>query len=120
MKQRLAAATAVFLANDSELLQRGVHERSMTHKFAEALQSVFPSWHVDCEYNRHGKIPKTIDLPDHPDKTIYPDIIIHRRSSSTNLLVIEAKPSDASQKEIDYDRRKLNAYISGKLGYRYA
>jgi hypothetical protein len=120
MEQRLAAAVAIFLANDSDLLTRRVSERAMTHKFAEALQSVFRSWHVDCEYNRHGKVPKTIDLPEHPEKTIYPDIIIHRRESSANLLVIEAKTSDASQQDIDYDRSKLGAYISGRLGYRYA
>jgi hypothetical protein len=120
MKRRLAAATAVFLANDAELLKRDAHERSMTHKFAEALQSVFRSWHVDCEYNRDGKVPKTIDLPERADKTVFPDIIIHRRGSPDNLLVIEAKPSDASQQDIDFDRRKLDAYMTGRLGYRYA
>src|SRR5882672_687905 len=120
MKQRLAAAIAVFLANDSELLRSEVSERAMTHKFAEALQTVFPSWHVDCEYNRYGKVPKTIDLPERAGKNVFPDIIIHRRGRPDNLLVVEAKTSNASQEDIDYDRRKLDAYISGKLGYRYA
>jgi hypothetical protein len=120
MEKRLAAASLIFLTKNAELLQSRVSERAMTHKFAEALQSVFPSWHVDCEYNRDGRIPKTIDLPRNPDKNIFPDIIIHRRGSDENLLVIEAKPSDASKQDVYYDEQKLAAYISGRLGYRYA
>ena len=93
----------------------------MTHKYAEALQSVFRSWHVDCEYNRVGMVPKTIDLPERADKTVFPDIIVHRRGSpDSNLLIVEGKPSDALQRDIDFDRRKLDAYITGGLGYRYA
>jgi len=92
----------------------------MTHKFAEALQIVFRAWHVDCEYNREGKVPKTIDLPKFPGKAIIPDIIIHRRESRDNLLIIEAKTSEASQAEIAYDKQKLDSYITGNLGYRYA
>lgn len=91
----------------------------MTHKFTEALQRLFRSWHVDCEYNRDDEIPKRIELPPNPEQTVYPDIIIHRRGPGNNLPVIEGKPSDASKSAIDYDKQKLKAYMSGKLGYRY-
>ena len=36
---------------DAELLQNDVNERSITHKFAEYLESEFPGWDVDWEYN---------------------------------------------------------------------
>ena len=122
IETRLAAASAVFLANDSELLKCDVHERALTHKYAEALQTVFRSWHVDCEYNREGKSvnPKRVDLPEEPGKTVYPDIIIHRRKSKINLLIIEAKPNNATQKSIEYDKKKLQAYMDGHLHYHYA
>ena len=54
IEQRLEVAKAMFLANDKHLLQVEASERSITHKFAEALQQVFRNWHVDCEYNRVG------------------------------------------------------------------
>ncbi|MEQ1852787.1 MAG: hypothetical protein ABMA01_14505 [Chthoniobacteraceae bacterium] len=120
MKRRLVLARTIFLANHSELLTKDASERAMTHKFAEALQTVFPEWHVDCEYNRDGKMPKRISLPKRPCKNIFPDIIVHRRGRADNLLIIEAKKGGATAKEIAYDRKKLKAYISGNLGYRYA
>lgn len=120
IEKRLASAIRSFLAKDDELLRRHVHERAMTHKFAEALQRGFRSWQVDCEYNKDGKVPKRIDLPERRDKSIYPDIIVHHRGLPENLLVIEAKPSDAHREDVAYDQRKLEAYITGHLGYHYA
>jgi hypothetical protein len=123
METRLQAARALFLVNDRRLLELDVHERALTHKFAEALQTVFRNWNVDCEYNREGKDldTKTADLPEEPGKTIFPDIIVHMRGKPINLLIIEAKPSDASRKSVDYDRKKLTAYMDadGKLAYTY-
>src|ERR1035441_988365 len=118
IKKRLLAAKQMFLANDSDLLHGSMSERAMTHKFAEAMQNVFRSWHVDCEYNREGKVPKRIDLPEKPNKTVLPDIIVHRRNPdggqnvSKNLLVIEAKPSNSDAESVAYDTRKLHAYIT--------
>jgi hypothetical protein len=133
IERRLNAAKAVFLVNDSELLHRSpshgsMSERAMTHKFAEAMQNVFRNWHVDCEYNRDGTIPKRIvDLPKMPGKTVLPDIIVHKRNPfgrqnenlDKNLLVIEAKPSDAKAKSKAYDKLKLHRYITGGLRYKY-
>jgi hypothetical protein len=127
IERRLMAAKAMFLANDSELLHTSLSERSMTHKFAEALQNVFRSWHVDCEYNRDGTDSKRIDIPEKQGKTVLPDIIIHRRNPlgrqienvDRNLLVIEAKPSDADEESVKYDTMKLHRYITGGLGYKY-
>jgi hypothetical protein len=131
MLNRLHAARAMFLTNDSALLERGIHERALTHKFAEALQCVFRSWHVDCEFNRNGDQPKSVKYHklveesarskdiDIRKKLVLPDIIIHRRGG-VNLLIIEAKTNDASKAAQDFDRRKLKAYLDESLRYHYA
>jgi hypothetical protein len=132
INQRLEAARAIFLANDSHLLEADVSERAMTHKFAEALQQVFRSWHVDCEYNRIGHDEQLIKrLPEWASKfaretdRVFPDIIVRRRSKTfaerkeKNCLVIEAKPSTAVEKEIKLDIEKLRAY-KNELGYQHA
>lgn len=94
----------------------------MTHKFAEYLQSEFPDWNVDCEYNRCGDVPKRLQLmvaaipsDDEDDQTVFPDIIVHHRGQPENLLVIEAKRSGNKS---DTDRKKLAAFKSDER-YRY-
>jgi len=119
VKQRVDIARTIFLSNHSDLIRRRASERAITHKFAEALQIVFPEWHVDCEYNRDAEIPKRISLPENPSKTVFPDVVVHHRGTAENLLIIEAKLGDAPQTEIDYDLRKLEAYMSGRLRYRF-
>jgi len=53
-------------------------------------------------------------------KTVYPDIIIHKRGKSENLLAIEVKKT-TSQENSEFDHEKLKAYMSKRgLGYQYA
>jgi hypothetical protein len=86
-----------FLTHESNLLCIDVNERSITHKIAEYLQYNFKEWNVDCEYNRLGDKVKTLPKPiktnsnDTDAKTIFPDIIVHKRGKNENLLVIEVK-----------------------------
>jgi len=109
----------LFLKKDKYLLLVNVNERSLTHKFAEHLQNILKNgWSVDCEYNRYGDNIKKIDniksivdcnvkIDDLAGKTIYPDIIIHKRGrKGSDLLVIEAK-KDPTEKEKDNDIAKL-------------
>lgn len=125
---KLGRAKADFLAADTSLLEVNADDRSMTHKFAEHLQRQFLDWTVDCEYNRNGSVPKRL-LPitdlrispaDEDGHTVFPDIIVHRRTETTasgqrpNLLVIEAKKS---RNKDDSDREKLEAFGSDE---RYA
>lgn len=115
----LKRAYKKFLTNDSYLIDSGANERSMTHKYAEYLQQEFPSWHVDCEYNRAkddtGRyIPKAIyNFIDDREcgHRVYPDIIIHHRGTSDNLIVIEAKKHDAKEKDIEFDELKIKCYL---------
>lgn len=91
-------AISIFRTRDLMLLRLDANERSMTHKLAEYLQREFRNWTVDCEYNRLGDETKRMsrdrnDLVPKGDtnaQTVYPDIIVHRRNSKENLLVIEA------------------------------
>lgn len=114
---------------DSYLLAVDAHERAIAHRLASYLQDQFTDWDVDCEYNRDGHEPKRLDLPprQHPPDddratTVYPDIIVHRRGTSDNLLVIEMKKTthtDADGVDERFDKLKLQQYKS-KLSYRHA
>lgn len=109
----------------AELLDVDVNERSLTHRLAVHLEREFEGWHVDCEYNRKGHDPKVLDLPidqgvpsnDTEARTVFPDVIIHRRNSNANLVVIEAR-KEGRNHGLD-QRTKLRAYVE-QLGYRYA
>lgn len=110
---------------DADLLEYDVNERTITHKLGVHLrEEVGEEWDVDVEYNRVGeddvskavpmeylksKIPDDVDPEDLDAKTVYPDIIVHKRGEPyENLLLIEAKKSESSG---EYDREKLTAYV---------
>lgn len=116
---------------DSFLLQSNANERSISHKLPEYLQEVLSNvmeldcWHVDCEYNRDGHDSKQLDLPakqkptdDLDARTVYPDIIVHRRDTNENLLVVEIKKSN-NPDDGSFDRRKLKAFKC-QLRYQHA
>ncbi len=120
------AAFDAFLGRHSALLDVNANERSMTHKLAEALQEVFPDMDVDCEYNRHGGLAKKIIAcrdeaigPDDLDaKTVYPDIVVHKRGTDEdNLLVIEVKKS-SGRRCSGWDAEKLRAFTSEEFRYQ--
>src|SRR3989344_957827 len=120
-----------FLEKEIDLFSIDANERSLTHKFAEYLQIfVGDVWKVDCEYNRYGDEPKKLDEIKNivgnntttdkiKSKTVYPDIIIHKRGQlGHNLLVIEAK-KDPTHKEEIIDTNKLKK-IQEKYRYDFA
>ena len=66
---------------------------------AEYWQKQFPGWDVDCEYNRKGiETKKLKDIEERDDlkksDIVFPDIIVHQRNTTNNLLVIELKKND--------------------------
>jgi hypothetical protein len=81
---------------------------------------------VDSEYNRDRHHPKRLDLPhrynvgsdDLDAKTVFPDIIVHRRGTDQNIVVIEVKKSTNFEDD-EWDIRKLAAF-KNQLGYRVA
>lgn len=124
VESRVQMAIDELKERDSELLERDVNERSISHRLACYLQCHFPEWDVDCEYNRKGSSVKQLELSvekvrtDNLEaRTVYPDIIVHKRGIKHNLLVIEMKKGLDSQRE-DFDRQKLYAFQK-KADYRY-
>jgi hypothetical protein len=121
---KFSRALQVFTENDLHLLIHNANERTVTHKLAEYLQDQFSEYNVDCEYNRNGHEPKRVRLDDAYDepegkkyKSIYPDIIVHRRGTNEhNLLIVEAKKSTDSRgaaREL-FDKKKLVAYATSE------
>lgn len=137
--RRLNIAIDTFRMNDIYLLIKDVNERSITHKLATYMEQTFgKTYDVDCEYNRSIEESKTIrilkskweELNKHVgiaiaeddaliDKTVYPDIIVHKRGKSNqNLLIIEVKKSTSSVTE-DYDIEKLKCYTNPNSDLKY-
>ena len=123
VKRRIIAAICALDKLDGDLLDVNASERSITHKLAEHLSGEFPSWHVDCEYNRHGSDVKRLCFDfeklepfDLEAKTVFPDIIVHRRRTAQNLIVMEVKKG--IKKEVTRDIEKLRAF-TGSPEYSY-
>jgi hypothetical protein len=103
-----------FLRTDVDLLLRDVHERTITGRLADHLRGQLPEWNVDCEYNRDGHHVKRAN-----GRIVVPDIIVHRRGTRDNLLVIEVKKSNTAEPD-DEDLGKLAEFKTCHLGYRNA
>lgn len=123
----LRRALSRVTVEDAHLVEGGVNERSVTHRLAIYLAAEFDdSWDVDIEYNRNLDTVKRLglhrrDVTDYDlhATTVFPDVIVHRRGTSTNLLVIEAKRNAGGH---EYDFEKLQAFTrsgDGGLGYRF-
>ncbi|MEN6576411.1 MAG: hypothetical protein ABFD90_08715 [Phycisphaerales bacterium] len=127
VERRVTKAVERLLKNDGVLLDRDVNERSVSHKLAEYLQRGFRSWHVDCEYNRDRGMVKRLRWRNEQEpvcstraRTVYPDIVVHKRGTDDNLLVVEIKKVENSSPPSDgRDRDKLNAFVGQPFRYRY-
>lgn len=128
----VAECLEALFRNDISLLQNDVSERAITHKIAEYLQVKFPDLNVDCEYNRNfelgaeasktlwvlkdREINKGLGEDDLLAISTYPDIIVHRRmTNAENLLIMEVKKKN-SRVGHDHDHEKLKAFT--ELGKR--
>lgn len=145
MKEKVQRCLVKIEANEKEIIQNDINERTIAHKLAEYLQIEFIDYNVDVEYNRNyenGEYePKKAylikdgfreaflkaketeeNLIKFMDQvTTYPDIIIHKRmSNEKNLLVIEIKKSN-NNGDWEIDRKKLEAFTRRKNdeGYGY-
>ena len=113
VKVRFDAAIEAFRENDAQLLELGVSERTIAARLQVYLVSLFPSHHVDVEYNRHGVDVKRLSRSrdcgnDDITSRILPDIVIHKRGDDkANLLVVEIKDDSAGSAQVDRDREKL-------------
>jgi hypothetical protein len=132
LEKSLKTALDTLIRADFELLRLDVNERSISHRLAIYLEHYFPGWNIDCEYNRYHNVierferlskrlnirPRNIKSDDTQATTVFPDIVVHRRNTDENLVVIEMKKT-FSQEDDDYDLGKLKAFKS-QLGYQFA
>ena len=120
IEEKVKIALQILVKKDVYLLENGVHERSITHKFAEYLQIQFPDLNVDCEYNKKGELPgiSTKKIPiDEKECSVFPDIIIHQRHTKNNVLIIEIKKK-ISNKTKEWDIEKLQFFTKSE-DYHY-
>lgn len=132
IKSMVNQAIRMLFANDAYLFYIDANERSISHRFAVYLEQIFVGWDVDCEYNRYYRDQKTIRPPDEPmrqyginldiddeqGKTVYPDIIIHKRNTDNNLIAFEIKKTTSTVND-RFDLFKLENYTEQGLNYRY-
>lgn len=126
--ERLLISIDLFYAQDKYLLDAAASERSISHRLATHLTNTFPELDVDCEYNRDGFDVKKLALSEQKIEvssenieavSVFPDIIVHRRGSHTeNVLVIEMKKWE-TRKNNDFDKQKLEAFKID-LHYQFA
>lgn len=110
-----------FVDEQSQLLKNDASEQAISHQLAMKLAPHFPSWDVDCEYNRRMEVVKRLIYAVSPtgeacERNVVPDIIIHRRMTSDNLLAVEIKKS-TNQEHSFKDKAKLAAFRE-QLGYQ--
>jgi hypothetical protein len=122
VESRLKEALVELRQRDEFLLASGAAERSVVAKLACYLVPRFPTYDVDVEYNRHGLVPKRLNLPpgwaEDGVQLIVPDLIIHRRGHDRdNLLVAEVKKS-MNVTLRDHDRAKIRELME-RFSYRY-
>jgi len=123
IRKLIECAYQMLIKKDGYLLKVNANERSITHRLAIYLESVFCGYDVDCEYNRDEIDPKRLNgfkkkiySDDTCGKTVYPDIIIHLRGKKCNFIVIEAKKTSNNDNS---DKEKLAIYKK-ELFYKYA
>ena len=125
VKRAVNNALRTFYLNDLYLIEHDVHECALTFRLGFYLQNLFFSWDVDCEFNRDVGSPDRIkripvrDRNGQKRKDIVPDIIIHKRGTGHNLLLIEAK-KNASESDRANDITKIESSLGADtLHYRY-
>ncbi len=112
-----------FIDQESLLLINDSSEQSITHRLAILIENELSDWNVDCEYNRNQQTIKKLMYaisPNAPveEKNVVPDLIVHKRMTPENLLVIEVKKSTNAESD-EKDIAKLNAFKE-QLGYEEA
>ncbi len=125
IEKALHESISKLLRSDADILINDINERTISHRLAIYIEPYFSGWNVDCEYNRNHDDPKRLDIQrrniksdDTQATTVYPDIIVHRRGTDENLVVIEIKKTTSNEHD-DYDLGKLKAFKK-QLGYKFA
>lgn len=126
IKKLVNASLEKFYKNDRDLLEISderdmVSEQCMVFHIGGYMKNKMNTFtkfqwaDLDCEYNRDMGTPKRISENDLMYSFV-PDLIIHRRrSNKNNLLVIEFKKENAWREDKEWDRQKLS-YLTDQGG----
>src|SRR6202789_235256 len=121
---KVIAALQEFYTRETHLLDKDLGERTLTHRLAVYIEKQFAEWDVDCDYNRLGerlfRLPKgtIVSTDDELGKSVYPDIVVHRRSVPENLLAIELRKA-ANHQPPQHDQHKLRGLTDPHLWFAY-
>jgi hypothetical protein len=121
---KVVAAVGEFYARETWLIEHDVGERTLTHRIAAYLEKQYEGWNVDCNYDRLGertlRLPKgsIVSTDDRLGKSIFPDIVVHRRAIPENLLAIEVRKASNHQPP-EHDQHKLRALTDPHLWFAY-
>ena len=121
---KVVSALGEFYAREAYLFEKDLGERTLTHRLAVYLERQYPGWQVDCEYDRLGertlRMPKgsIVSTDDHLGKSVYPDIVVHRRAIPENLLAVEVRKASNHQPP-EHDQHKLRALTDPYLWFAY-
>jgi len=118
IKRRTRHCIEKIYEDDSDLIDRGNYEVTISCKLAQYLFIEFKEYDVDCEYNRHLNDKKEATI-NGKKKVIRPDIVIHKRGTDENNLVyLEIKTDhNAQSRKKDYD--KIRAMTKQDGDYKY-
>lgn len=122
---RLKQAVATMARQDAELLEAEASERSVTNRLSWHLQPLFPDWNLDCEFNcwtgpwqRKGHMIVSTTSAATEARTIFPDLMIHRRRKGDRLAVIEVTLS--SQRQTRHQVIKKLRHCQARLACSHA
>ena len=121
---KIVNAIGQFYRHESFLLEADLGERTLTHRLAVHLEQEFSDWDVDCDYNRLGerllKLPRgsIVSTDDGLGKSIFPDIVVHRRAVPENLLAVEVR-KDTNHQALDHDEHKLRGMTDPHVWFAY-
>jgi len=122
--EKVVKAVEAFYAREGVLFDKDLGERTLTHRMAVHLEKQFEGWEVDCDYNRLGerllKLPHgtIVSTDDELGKSIFPDIVVHRRAVPENLLAVEVRKATNHQ-PIEHDHHKLRGLTDPHLWFAY-
>lgn len=133
--EKIDIAISNLIESDHKILSRRLSERIISGRLAHYLMPLFDGYDVDPEYNGDMDKPndrKALDIAKNRlieigyepnEKNNYklsPDIIIHKRETNkNNLVVIEVKKDIAPDKDKQYDLIKLEHLTVDYSGNHY-
>jgi hypothetical protein len=121
---KVVNAIRKFYQHETFLLDKDLGERTLTHRLAVHLERQFDGWEVDCDYNRLGerllKLPhgSIVSTDDGLGKSIFPDIVVHRRSIPENLLAVEVR-KEINHQPAEHDHHKLRGLTDPHVWFAY-